>query len=156
MLALLMGLAPLLKMEPVFVVIALAGSAVLLWMGIGMLQSLPTITLAAENGSVKKKNLIISGVLMSIVNPYWSIWWASIGLGYILHSMDAGTMGVVAFFSGHVLGDLCWYAAVSAAVWKGRRLLSDRSYRLLIGPCAIFLIVFSCLFAWSGMQKLML
>jgi threonine/homoserine/homoserine lactone efflux protein len=153
--ALLMGLAPLLKMEPVFIVIALAGSAVLLWMGVGMLKSLPTVTLDTNGSSVGGKNLILSGILMSLVNPYWSIWWATIGLGYILHSMDAGVMGVVAFFSGHILGDLFWYAAVSAAIWKGRRLLSDRGYRMLIGTCAVFLIVFSCLFAWSGMQKLM-
>jgi len=152
--ALLMGLAPLLKMEPVFIVIALAGSAVLLWMGIGMLRSLPTMVLATEGDGPKGRNLILSGVLMSLANPYWSIWWATIGLGYILHSMDAGTLGVVAFFSGHILGDLFWYAAVSAAIWKGSKLLSDRSYRILIGTCAVFLILFSCLFAWSGVQKL--
>jgi threonine/homoserine/homoserine lactone efflux protein len=153
-LALLMGLAPLLKMEPVFIVIALAGSAVLLWMGIGMLKSLPTMTLVTDGSHVRRKNLILSGILMSLVNPYWSIWWATIGLGYILHSMNAGTMGVVAFFTGHILGDLFWYAAVSTAIWKGRQLLSDRGYRILIGTCAACLIVFSCLFAWSGMQKL--
>ena len=153
-LALLMGLAPLLNMEPVFIVIALAGSAVLLWMAIGMLKSLPGMSLVTEPNDATGKNLIVSGALMSIANPYWSIWWATIGLGYILHSMDAGTMGVVAFFSGHILGDLFWYAAVSAAIWKGRRLFSDRGYRFLIGSCAVFLIVFSCLFAWSGLQKL--
>lgn len=153
-LALLMGLAPLLKMEPVFIVIALVGSAVLLWMGIGMLRSLPSMTLTVDGCVEKRKNLILSGALMSIVNPYWSIWWATIGLGYIVHSMNAGTMGVVAFFTGHIMGDLFWYAAVSTAIWKGRRLLSDRGYRILIGSCAIFLIVFSCLFAWSGLQKL--
>lgn len=153
-LALLMGLAPLLSMEPVFIFIALAGSVVLLWMAVGMLQSLPAMTLVTEAKDASGKNLIMSGALMSIANPYWSIWWATIGLGYILHSMDAGTMGVVAFFSGHILGDLFWYAAVSAAIWKGRRLLSDRGYRLLIGTCAVFLIIFSCLFAWSGLQKL--
>lgn len=152
--ALLMGLAPVLKMEPVFIVIALAGSAVLLWMGIGMLRSLPSMTLRGVDGCVeKRKNLIFSGALMSIVNPYWSIWWATIGLGYILRSMDAGTMGVVAFFSGHILGDLFWYAAVSTAIWKGRNLFSDRGYRILIAGCALFLIVFSFLFAWSGVQQ---
>ena len=153
-LALLMGLAPLLKLEPVFIVIALAGSAVLLWMGIGMLKSLPAVTLVTDGNVAGGRNLILSGILMSLVNPYWSIWWATIGLGYILHSMDAGIMGVVAFFSGHVLGDLFWYAAVSTTIWKGRRLLSDRGYRILIGSCAIFLIVFSCLFAWSGVQRI--
>ncbi len=153
-LALLMGLAPLLKMAPVFIIIALAGSVVLLWMGIGMLKSLPAMTLVADSSGAGGKNLILTGILMSLVNPYWSIWWATIGLGYMLHSMKAGTMGVVAFFTGHILGDLFWYAAVSTAVWKGRRLLSDRGYRILIATCAIFLIVFSCLFAWSGVQKL--
>ncbi|BBO70541.1 lysine transporter LysE [Desulfosarcina alkanivorans] len=152
--ALLMGLAPLLTLEPVFIFIALAGSAVLLWMGVGMLKSLPAMTLVTDGSGLGGRSLILSGILMSLVNPYWSIWWATIGLGYILHSMKAGTMGVVAFFTGHILGDLFWYAAVSTAIWKGRRLLSDRGYRILIGTCAIFLIVFSCLFAWSGMQKL--
>jgi threonine/homoserine/homoserine lactone efflux protein len=153
-LSLLMGLAPLLKMEPVFIVIALAGSAVLLWMGIGMLKSLPAMTLVNDGISTPGKNLILSGILMSLVNPYWSIWWATIGLGYILHSMNTGTMGIVAFFTGHIMGDLFWYAAVSMAIWKGRKLISDRGYRILIGTCAIFLIIFSCLFAWSGLQKL--
>ena len=51
--ALLMGLAPLLKMEPVFIVIALAGSAVLLWMGIGMLKSLPIMTLVTDNSGTR-------------------------------------------------------------------------------------------------------
>jgi threonine/homoserine/homoserine lactone efflux protein len=154
-LALLMGLAPLLQMKPVFIVIALAGSAVLLWMGIGMLKSLPTTRLVMDGAEAKGTNLILAGILMSLVNPYWSIWWATIGLGYILHSIHAGTMGVVAFFSGHIMGDLFWYAAVSTAVWKGRRLLSDRGYRFLIGTCAVCLIVFSCLFAWSGVQKML-
>jgi len=153
--ALLMGLAPVLRMESVFIVIALAGSAVLLWMGCGMLKSLSGLTLkVAADKDVKRRNLFLSGALMSVVNPYWSIWWATIGLGYILHSMDSGAMGVAAFFSGHIMGDLFWYAAVSTAIWKGRNLLSDRGYRILIGACALFLIVFSCLFAWSGLQKL--
>ncbi|HSO18313.1 MAG TPA: LysE family transporter, partial [Desulfosarcina sp.] len=113
-------------------------------------------TMRLETGAkrLERRNLIVSGIVMSLVNPYWSIWWATIGLGYILHSMKAGTMGVAAFFSGHILGDLFWYAAVSTAVWKGRRLLSDRGYRFLIGTCAVLLIVFACLFAWSGAMKL--
>jgi threonine/homoserine/homoserine lactone efflux protein len=154
-LALLMGLAPLLKMEPVFIVIALAGSAVLLWMGVGMFKSLPSLRLAAGGAAPKGSNLLLSGILMSLVNPYWSVWWATIGVSYILYSMKAGIMGVTAFFAGHIMGDLFWYAAVSMAVWKGRRLLSERGYRFLIGSCAVCLILFSCLFAWSGIQRLL-
>ena len=152
--ALLLGLAPFLKMAPVFIVISLAGSAVLFWMGVGMLKTLPGMTLVLDGGDVKDRNLVLSGIVLSLINPYWSIWWATIGLGYISHSLKAGTTGIAAFFAGHVLGDLFWYAAVSTAVWRGRRLLSDRSYRLLIGTCAVCLILFACLFAWSGIQRL--
>ena len=152
--ALLMGLAPLLTLEPVFILISLAGSAVLLWMAIGMLRALPGMVMATSGGDAAERNLVLSGIVLSLVNPYWSIWWATIGLGYILHSLKAGPMGVTAFFSGHVMGDLFWYAAVSAAIWKGRRLLSDRGYRILIAACAVCLIIFSGLFAWSGVQKL--
>ncbi len=153
-LALLMGLAPLLQNKPVFIAIALAGSAVLLWMGVGMIRSLPSMKLTVDDDRGRGGNLILSGALLSLVNPYWTIWWATIGLGYILHSMNSGTLGVMAFFTGHVAGDLFWYTFVSTAIWKGRKLLSDRSYRVLIGTCAIFLIVFSGLFAWSGVQRL--
>ena len=154
--ALLMGLAPLLKTDRVFIVIALVGAAVLLWMGIGMLRSLPTVTLDTDGDAGQGRNLILSGIVMSLVNPYWTIWWASIGLGYVLHSLNAGPLGVAAFFTGHISGDLFWYAAVSTAIWKGRRLMSDRGYRFLIAVCAVFLIVFSFLFAWSGVQRMII
>ncbi len=153
--ALILGLGPVLKMEPVFIFIAIAGSIVLLWMGIGMIKALPTLSLTKDKTRERQRNLIFSGALLSLANPYWSIWWATIGLGYILKSMDMGKMGVMAFITGHLLGDLIWYTFISTAMFKGSRLLGDRAYRMLIGGCAIFLIVFSVLFAWSGVSKLM-
>lgn len=154
--ALFLGLGPVLKMEPVFIFIAIAGSIVLLWMGVGMIKALPTLSLKKDNTRQKERNLIFSGALLSIANPYFSIWWATIGLGYILQSMNTGKLGVMAFFTGHLLGDLIWYTFISTAIFKGSRLLGDRSYRILIGGCAVFLIVFSCVFAWSGINRLLI
>ena len=151
---LVLGLGPLLQQKYVFIIIALAGSVVLLWMSIGMFRSLPTLTLETEASGDKGKNLLITGILFSIVNPYWTIWWVTIGLGYILHSLNYGIWGVAAFFSGHILADLVWYTAISAGVWRGKTFLSDRAYKILIGACAAFLIVFASLFAYSGVQKL--
>ncbi|MDM8537182.1 LysE family transporter [Desulfobacterales bacterium HSG17] len=151
---LMLGLAPFLKQKEVFVFIALAGSAILMWMAWGMFRALPTMSLQNNEHTETGRNLVLSGALLSIVNPYWTIWWASIGLGYILHSMEIGKWAVFAFFCGHILGDLFWYSAVSVAVYKGKSLLSDRAYQYLIGACAVFLAVFSCIFAYSGIQKI--
>ena len=154
--SLLLGLAPFLQRKEVFIITAIGGSIVLLWMAFGMFRSLPSLTLKGRFEKSSNNNLLITGVLLSIVNPYWTIWWVSIGLGYILHSLSFGKWGVFSFFSGHIMADLLWYSAISAAVWKGKEFLSDRSYRILIGVCAIFLIIFSFLFAYSGIKKVVI
>jgi threonine/homoserine/homoserine lactone efflux protein len=151
--ALMVGMAPVLQRDEVFVVTAIGGSAILLWMAYGMLRSLPDLSLTADRSEPAKRSLLFTGIFMSLANPYWTIWWVSIGLGYIMQSSSLGYGGVLSFFSGHILADLLWYTAVSTAVWKGKNFLSDRSYRALIGACAAFLIVFSCLFAYSGVMK---
>ncbi len=151
--ALISGLAPVLGRDDVFILISLTGGAVLLWMGISMLRSLPNLTLGGHATAKKSRNLVLMGIVLSAINPYWLIWWASIGLGYIMHSLKFGLLGVTAFFLGHILADLAWYALISFGIAKGQRLFSDLFYRKLIGACAVFLILFSCWFFYSGVQK---
>ena len=153
--ALLLGMAPLLQRDDVFVVISLAGGSILLWMAYSMFKSLPDLRLEVAQDNKKSKNLVLTGILFSLINPYWIIWWASIGLGYILHSVKYGIIGVAAFFLGHILADLAWYALISFGVARGRRFFSDVFYRRLIGCCASFLVLFSCYFFYSGIEMIL-
>ena len=152
--ALLSGFAAVLHREDVFICIALLGGATLFWMATSMLKSLPTLCLSQQATTEKQKNLVIAGIVLSAANPYWLIWWASIGLGYIMHSARFGFMGVASFFIGHILADLVWYALISFGIAGGRRFFSDTLYRRLIGGCAVFLLLFSCYFFYSGIEKL--
>jgi threonine/homoserine/homoserine lactone efflux protein len=152
--ALLMGLAPFFQQPVVFVATALAGSAILFWMAFGMFRTLPSLRLSWEGDQKRLNHPVISGILMSIANPYWIIWWATIGLGYILYSWQFGLWGVAFFFAGHILADLVWYSLVAAAVAGGKHFLTDRLYRGLIAACAVFLVVFAGYFAYAGFEKL--
>jgi len=152
--ALLMGLAPFFQMPVVFVVSAIAGALILFWMAFGMFRSLPFLHLSLEVNNTRRNNPMINGILMSIANPYWIIWWATIGLGYILYSWQFGFWGIAFFFTGHILADLGWYSIVSAAVAGGKSFLTDRLYRGLIMICAVFLVVFAGYFAYAGITKL--
>ncbi len=152
--ALLSGMAPFFKRDDVFVSIALIGGGILFWMAISMFRSLPTLSLTLTGNSEKPKNLILAGIIFSLANPYWLIWWASIGLGYIMTSVKYGIPGVTAFFTGHILADLAWYTLISYGIAKGRHFFNDTHYRKLIGGCATFLIVFACYFFYSGIEKL--
>jgi threonine/homoserine/homoserine lactone efflux protein len=151
---LILGLAPFFQLPAVFVVSAIAGSAILLWMAGGMLRSLPGLSLNVAPRQGRLNHPVFSGIVMSVSNPYWIIWWATIGIGYILYSRQFGMWGLVFFFTGHILADLVWYSSVAAVVAGGRRFLTDRLYRGLIAICSVFLIAFAGYFAYAGFDKL--
>jgi hypothetical protein len=50
---------------------------------------------------------------------------------------------------GHQLADVAWYGAVILAVSSGKRFLSNTVYRVLIGGCALFLVVLGAAFMRS-------
>ena len=152
--ALFFGLAPLFKNENFFIVVAILGGLILIWMAQNMFRSLPTLEIKAETTSNKTINLYLAGILMSLANPYWIIWWATIGLGYVLVSKELGFAGIAFFFAGHILGDLVWYSAISVAVGKGRKFFSNKIYRILVGTCAVFLALFAGWLIWDGVGKL--
>jgi len=152
--ALLLGLAPFFQQPFVFITVAIAGAFILFWMAFNMFRSLPSMRLSWEGEHERSNHPIISGILMSVANPYWIIWWATIGLGYILYSWQFGFWGIAFFFAGHILADLGWYSLISAAVAGGRNFLTDRLYKGLVAVCAAFLILFACYFAYAGIVKL--
>jgi threonine/homoserine/homoserine lactone efflux protein len=151
---LLAGLAPFLSRGGVFVAVSIVGGAILLGMGIMMLRNLPSLTLHNTGEQRSSSNLVLTGIVMSVANPYWLIWWATIGLGYIMYAMQFGIAGVIAFFVGHISADLAWYSLVSYGVAKGTHFMSDRMYRGLIGFCGGFLVLFSGYFFYSGITGL--
>lgn len=141
--ALLLGLGPFFKNEIFFLVIAFVGGAIMFWMAWGMFKSLPTLSVQTSATSEKKNNLILAGALMSLANPYWIIWWATIGIGYIVESQKFGAWGIVGFYLGHITGDFIWYSAISITISKGKRIFTDKVYRTLIAICGAFLVGFA-------------
>jgi threonine/homoserine/homoserine lactone efflux protein len=152
--ALLGGLAPFLSRDEVFIFVSVLGGAILLWMACMMFRELPGLKLKLEQDDRKPRNLVLSGIMLSLANPYWFIWWATIGIGYIMYSVKFGFTGIAAFFTGHIIADLAWYSLISVGVAKGRNFFTDTFYRRLIGACASFLLVFSCYFFYSGLERI--
>jgi len=151
--AIFYGLAPLFKKDIFFVVIALIGGLIMIWMAQSMFRALPRLEINTNAAGSRSMNLYLAGILMSLANPYWIIWWATIGLGYVLHSQKLGFAGIALFFLGHILGDLVWYSAISVAVGKGRKFFGNKTYRILVGVCAIFLAIFAVWLLYDGILK---
>ena len=153
--AIVLGLGRFLAETPVLGTIGVIGGAVLVWMAWGMFRGMRELTLQTV-AALPGRNPVLAGVLTSLSNPYWTVWWATIGLGYIALSMRFGVGGLVAFYLGHILSDLVWYSAISLSLAVGHRLLTDRVYRGLVAVCASFLLVFGLYFGYTGVRALVI
>lgn len=127
-----------------------SGGAILLIMGYAMVRESSTIDMEkVQNSGGKKGNIILLGILGSVSNPYWIIWWATIGLGYLVASIKMGIPGVVSFFIGHILADFAWYTVVSSAIARGKKVFSTKVYRRVIFACGLFLVFFGVWFLFE-------
>jgi threonine/homoserine/homoserine lactone efflux protein len=90
------------------------------------------------------RNPVLGGALVSMSNPYWWIWWASIGFAFMLRYKISflNWSALLAFLIGHEAGDLIWYALVSTLVFFGRRHINMRIYRIVLFVCGILMVGF--------------
>lgn len=154
--ALVVGLGSLLERHSVQAAVEIGSGAMLVWMGASM-------ALAVVHGHVSLKwehdaaappraQPVLAGILASLSNPYWLIWWATIGMAYLSKSYAAGALGVGAFYVGHIMGDLTWYSAVSGLMAAGRRFIGLSVYKGLLVFCGAFLIVLAVVFLYAGVR----
>ena len=150
--AIILGLGAYLKNPIIMAVIASLGGLILIWFGVDMLRSAGKLSLKTDQLSQGKtgRHPIIMGILASVSNPYWTLWWVTVGLGYLVAALKLGFTGVLVFFVGHVSADFGWYSLVSLGISRGKRLLSDRSYQFIIRLCGLFLVAFGVWFISSA------
>jgi threonine/homoserine/homoserine lactone efflux protein len=82
------------------------------------------------------------------------MWWATIGLTYLLWSAKLGLTGVATFFASHISADFIWYAFISFIVVKGRKIINDGVYRWFLIICGLALVGLGVYFITSGIQFL--
>ena len=69
-------------------------------------------------GSVDRHPFLI-GVVLSGANPYFILWWATVGLTLTSQAMEFGFLALVLFALVHWLCDLGWLEVLSFAGFKG-------------------------------------
>lgn len=87
-------------------------------------------------------NPYVAGLVTSAANPYFWIWWLSVGSAMVIAGLEGGLVLAGAFMIGHWTADTAWYTLVSSGVSQGRTFLSDTAYRKIMIFCGIFLILF--------------
>ena len=96
-------------------------------------------------------SLAVSGIALSVTNPFWLAWWATIGTAYIVEALDEGALGVGTFYTAHFITDLGWLSLIAFLLAGGRRLMSRAAYRVILSACGVFLVALGGWFLTSGL-----
>ncbi len=144
---LLWGAGRVMNKPLVVSLIGIVGGAVLLWMGYGMFGREST----EDQSNVKGKSSFLAGGIATISNPYWFIWWATVGFNFLLMGLKRGFIGVTVFFIAHILADFVWYLIVGATTTSGKRTLIKHS-RLIMQVSGVLIGIMGLYFIWGGLK----
>lgn len=144
MVLIMLGIGKVLKSSKFQIVIGLAGGIVLLIMAITMLISLK-VKESSQEKTVRDKP-VLAGLILSAGNPYFLLWWATIGLALATTAIGFGIWAFALFALVHWLCDCLWLQALSWASFKGSALLGPRTQRIVLMVCSIALLAFGLMF----------
>jgi threonine/homoserine/homoserine lactone efflux protein len=86
------------------------------------------------------------GLITSVSNPYFWIWWLTAGGALVLKEYELGIITAAAYMLGHWTADLSWFTVVSGSFSHGKNLLSQNMHRYILYTCGIFLVIFGFYF----------
>jgi threonine/homoserine/homoserine lactone efflux protein len=121
--------------------IALLGGLALIIYGILTVKGSKSATMVVS-GKNAIGNPYLAGILTSAANPYFWIWWLSIGSALVIDGLRGGLIMAVLFMIGHWGADFGWYTLVSVSMDKGRTILSESNYQRILALCGGFLVLF--------------
>lgn len=149
------GVLTFLNRPNVLGVIGLLGGGMMFWLSGGMLKDAGRLSLRVDTPSAGRQGMppAAAGALVSLSNPYWTLWWVTVGSSYVVMGLRYGVGGVVVFFLGHILSDLVWYTFISVSLARSRAWISDRVYRGMVRVCATGLLFFGVWFVRLGVQQ---
>lgn len=84
----------------------------------------------------------LAGAITSISNPYFWLWWFTVGSALLIGAFRGGIIIALAFILGHWAADLGWLTLVSTSIHKGKFILGEKEYRLTLAVCGVFLVCF--------------
>ena len=143
------GFAQFFQNSIVQLVLSILGGGMIIWLGIAMFRARAEIV---QGGKDLPYSAFVAGIFTSGFNPFFLLWWATIGSMLIMRFLDFGTLGLIVFIVVHWLCDLLWLSFVSVTVYKTRSLWGRKFQEWLFIACSLLLVGFGIWFMVSGIR----
>jgi len=143
------GFARFFENNVVQLVLSIVGGGMIIWLGINMFRARVEVV---QKGKDLPYNAFTAGILTSVFNPFFLLWWATIGSMLIMRILDFGTIGLIVFIIVHWLCDLVWLSLISILIYRTHTLWGRKFQEWLFIACSLLLIGFGAWFLISGIQ----
>ena len=136
---------------------------------IGLVGGVGIIGFAALQiaGVLRKKNIqaapamasgkspFVAGIALSALNPFFLVWWFTVGLKLIADSATFGlAAGIVILFGLHIWMDYAWLAGTAYLASKGSSVIKSKYYPLLLLALAAVLLYYGVYFTLTSISAM--
>ncbi|MBN1787098.1 MAG: LysE family transporter [Sedimentisphaerales bacterium] len=144
MVAAMLGLGFIMGSGMANMLIGLIGGVFLVYMGLDMLRDVKNFH--ADQPYPKTAGPIKTGMILSITNPYFILWWATVGLNFAKDAANLGHTVLILFALVHWFCDMTWLEIMSLASFKGMKLLGENKQKVILAICSLAIIAFGVFF----------
>ncbi len=148
-LALFFGIKLITQFADITTYITLAGSIVLF-----ILATLTLKSLRKNNSSVQTYTPMIDGIVLSAFNPYFYVWWLTIGLSLIQKAILFGATGLALFSVLHLACDYIWLLLLSIISFAGASFLGTKFKTAVSIITVVMLYGFGIFFMYDALKQL--
>jgi len=97
--------------------------------------------------SKPKHGPFLAGILLSALNPFFIIWWLTIGFKLMSDSLVLWSFwGILIMFSFHIWMDYVWLSSTALISSRISKILSNRNFKFLLVGLSIILVYFGITF----------
>ena len=94
-----------------------------------------------------KQSPLIAGIALSALNPFFIIWWLTIGFKLISDAMLMWAFaGILVLFGLHIWMDFAWLGSIAFLASKSSKILSNKRYRIVMIGLSGMLVYFGITF----------
>ncbi len=130
-------------------VLSILGGGMVIWLGIGMFRARAKVV---TEGKDLPYNAFTAGIITSGLNPFFILWWVTIGSLLVMKFVEFGAGGLMLFIIVHWLCDLLWLSLVAVVVYRTHTLWGKKVQESVFIASSLLLAGFGIWFMLSGFQ----
>jgi threonine/homoserine/homoserine lactone efflux protein len=142
------GLANFFQNEILKLVLSVVGGSMIIWMGYDLFRARRRLS---REGKETSYNAFMAGILMSGLNPFFLLWWVTVGSLLLLNFRNAvGSWGLPFFIIVHWLCDLVWLSIVSLTIYRTHKFWGEKVQEWVFIILSLALLYFGGQFIVKG------